>query len=159
VELEKLFVVLEHALPDREQLHRIARELTSDSPDDLPQGDDLQRVLDAAAGLTRYEAEGAFALSLTRHNTLRPDVLWELQAQALAKSGLASLYRGEQRSFEQLRGVEHLRRLTAQLLRPDCPVPPKGWLFVGPPNCGKTTVAKAIAADHGWPLVLGDLPA
>jgi hypothetical protein len=31
----------------------------------------LQRVLDAAAGLTRYEAEGAFALALTRHNAIR----------------------------------------------------------------------------------------
>ena len=75
VELEKLFVVLEHALPDRAQLERIARELTSDSPDDLPQGDDLQRVLDAAAGLTRYEAEGAFALSLDpaqRHAAREP---------------------------------------------------------------------------------------
>ena len=41
VELEKLFVVLEHALPDREQLERIARELTSDEPGDLPKGDDL----------------------------------------------------------------------------------------------------------------------
>src|SRR5205807_5314430 len=56
VELEKLFVVLDHALPDRAALERIARELTTDSPDDLPQGDDLHRVLDAAAGLTRYEA-------------------------------------------------------------------------------------------------------
>ena len=56
-ELEKLFVVLEHALPDREQLERIARELTSDHPEELPQGDDLACVLDAAAGLTRYEAE------------------------------------------------------------------------------------------------------
>src|SRR5581483_4946820 len=54
VELEKLFVVIEHSLPDREQLEGIARELTSDSPDDLPNGDNLQRVLDAAAGLTRY---------------------------------------------------------------------------------------------------------
>jgi hypothetical protein len=36
VELEKLFVVLEHPLPDRDQLLRIARELTSDRPDDLP---------------------------------------------------------------------------------------------------------------------------
>src|SRR5262249_60015928 len=32
VELEKLFVVLDHPLPDRNQLERIARELTSDSP-------------------------------------------------------------------------------------------------------------------------------
>src|SRR4029078_11733240 len=61
VELEKLFVVLDHALPDREQLHRIAQELTRHQPDDLPTGEALQRVLDAAAGLTRYEAEGAFA--------------------------------------------------------------------------------------------------
>src|SRR5262249_30352206 len=70
VELEKLFVVIEHTLPDRGQLERIARELTADHPEDLPQGEDLVRVLDAAAGLTRYEAEGAFALSLTRHNAL-----------------------------------------------------------------------------------------
>lgn len=83
VEVEKLFVVLEHALPDREQLERIARELTSDNPADLPQGDDLARVLDAAAGLTRYESEGAFALSLTRHNSLRPQTIWELKAQTL----------------------------------------------------------------------------
>jgi hypothetical protein len=159
VELEKLFVVLEHPLPDREQLLGIARELTSDQPQDLPQGTDLQCVLDAAAGLTRYEAEGAFALSLTRHNTIRPDTIWELKAQALAKSGLCSLYRGERKSFDRLRGIDHIRRLTSQLLRPDCPVPPKGWLFVGPPNCGKTTVAKALAADNGLPLILGDLPA
>jgi len=158
VELEKLFVVLQHALPDHVQLERIARELTSDSPDDLPKGEALQRVMDAAAGLTRYEAEGAFALSLARHNAIRPEVIWELKAQALTKSGLCSLYRGERTTFDRLRGVDHVRHLTAQLLRPDCPVPPKGWLFVGAPNCGKTTVAKAIAADNGMPLILADLP-
>jgi hypothetical protein len=159
VELEKLFVVLEHALPDREQRERIARELTADHPEDMPQGDALQRVLDAAAGLTRYECEGAFALSLTRHNAIRPEAVWELKAQALAKSGLCSLYRGEPKTFDTLRGVDHIRRLTGQLLRPGCPVPPRGWLFVGPPNGGKTSVAKAIAADNALPLVLADLPA
>jgi hypothetical protein len=158
LELEKLFVVIDHALPDRPQLERIARDLTNDRPEDLPQGEALARVLDAAVGLTRYEAEGAFALSLTRHQALRPECLWELKGQALAKSGLCALYRGEPRSFDQLHGVEHIRRLSQQLLRPDCPVPPKGWLFVGPPNIGKTSVAKAIATDNHLPLILADLP-
>jgi hypothetical protein len=52
IELEKLFVMLDHALPDRPQLERIARELTSDQPEEMPQGEAVQRVLDAAAGLT-----------------------------------------------------------------------------------------------------------
>ncbi|MEI4563237.1 hypothetical protein, partial [Klebsiella pneumoniae] len=73
VELEKVFVVVEHALPDRDQLQRIAQELTTDSPNELPKGDGLQRVLDAAAGLTRYEAEGSFALSIARHGIIRPE--------------------------------------------------------------------------------------
>ena len=71
VELEKLFVVVEHTLPDRAQLEQIARGVTAENPEEMPQGDDLQRVLDAAAGLTRYEAEGAFSLSLIRHDALR----------------------------------------------------------------------------------------
>ena len=56
IELEKLFVILEHPLPDREQLGQIARQVTSDKPEDLPAGEQLNRILDAAAGLTRYEA-------------------------------------------------------------------------------------------------------
>ena len=51
-ELDKLFVVIEHQLPSREQILRIAQELTSENPKDLPEGEDLDRILDAAAGLT-----------------------------------------------------------------------------------------------------------
>ncbi len=58
VELEKLMVVVEHDLPNREQLEQIARGIATEESE-LPAGDDLQTVLDAAAGLTRYEAEGA----------------------------------------------------------------------------------------------------
>jgi hypothetical protein len=44
IELEKLFVVLNHELPRREALEQIARELTSDEPAGLPDGDGLASI-------------------------------------------------------------------------------------------------------------------
>src|SRR5690606_17426894 len=87
VELEKLFVCLEHELPNREQLQEIAEGIAT-GDGELPEGAELDRVLDASAGLTRYEAEGAFSLAVCRHGRLEPSVIWELKTQALKKSGL-----------------------------------------------------------------------
>src|SRR5688572_29183888 len=56
VELEKHFVVIEHDLPDRDQLRSIAAGVATE-PGEMPDGVDLDRLLDAASGLTRYEAE------------------------------------------------------------------------------------------------------
>ena len=61
VELEKQFVVIEHDLPGRDQLEAIARSIAAE-PGELPGGDELGRVLDAAAGLTRFEAEETGAI-------------------------------------------------------------------------------------------------
>ncbi len=132
LELEKLFVVLEHALPDRDQLESIARELASENPADLPAGRDLERVLDAAAGLTRYEAEGAFALSITRHNIIRPETIWELKSQALKKSGLLTLHEGNER-FSDLGGLQNLKDFCRRALVGDKPVKPRGVLLLGRP--------------------------
>jgi hypothetical protein len=158
LELEKLFVVIEHALPDRTQLERIARELTSDSPEDLPAGEDLQRVLDAAAGLTRYESEGAFSLSLTRHNAIRPDVLWELKAQSLKKNNLLTLHRGTER-FDDLGGLANLKDFCRLALRPGRRVQPRGILLLGVPGTGKSAFAKSLGNEMGRPTLLLDVGA
>ena len=83
-ELEKHFVVLEHELPNREQLEEIARGIGTEDGE-LPNGTELTRVLDSAAGLTRYEAEGACSLSLVRHGRIAPEPVWELKSQMLKK--------------------------------------------------------------------------
>ncbi len=44
IELEKLFVVVEHELPDREQLSEIAREIAT-GESELPEGNELEVVL------------------------------------------------------------------------------------------------------------------
>jgi hypothetical protein len=159
VELEKLFVVIEHQLPDRHQLERIAHELTSDQPDDLPKGDDLQRVLDAAAGLTRYECEGAFALSLTRHNALRPQAIWDIKAGTLKKHGLLTLHRGGE-SFADLGGLQSLKdfcRLALAPRRSSVSVKPRGILLLSPPGCGKSAFCKALGNEVGRPTLILDI--
>ena len=90
IELEKLFTVVEHELPDREQLAEIARGVATE-PEELPEGAEFERMLDAASGLTRYEAESAFSLGLVRERRLEAEPLWEQKAQMLRKSSALSL--------------------------------------------------------------------
>jgi hypothetical protein len=156
VELEKLFVVLDHALPRREQREHIAQELTTDQPDDLPSGAARQRVLDAAAGLTRYEAEGAFALSLARHNAIRPESIWELKGQALKKNNLLTLHRGGE-TFADLGGLDNRKDFCKRALQPGKAVKPRGVLLLGVPGSGKSCFAKGLGNETGRPTWLLDV--
>lgn len=158
VELEKLFVVIQHDLPGRDQLEQIARELTSDEPAGLPAGNDLQRVLDAAAGLTRYESEGAFALSIARHGVIRHDVVTDLKAQTLKKSNLLTLHRGTE-NFASLGGLANLKDFCRRALRPGQQVKPKGILLLSPAGCGKSAFCRALGTEVGRPTLLLDIGA
>src|SRR5262249_33681571 len=139
-------------------LERIARELTADSPQDLPEGEALARVLDAAAGLTRYEAEGSFALSLTRHNALVPESIWELKAQALRKNNLLTLHRGGG-TLAGLGGLANLKDFCRRALRPGRAVQARGVLLLGVPGVGKSAFARCLGNEAGRPTLLLDLGA
>ena len=160
VELEKQFVVIQHELPDRGQLRKIAEEVATEDGE-LPSGESLDRVLDSAAGLTRYEAEGAFSLSLVRHERVDPDVIWSLKSQTLRKSGLLGLHRGGER-FDQLGGLDNLKAFSLRALRrknatTDCQ--PRGVLLLSPPGCGKSAFAKSLGNETGRPTLTLDFGA
>ena len=157
VELEKLFVVVDHDLPGRDQLEVIARGVATE-PGELPGGDGLASVLDAAAGLTRVEAENAFSLSLVRHGKLAPEVLWEIKSGTLKKSGLLTLHRGGE-TFADLGGLDALKSFCSRALRPGRPegVRARGVLLLGPPGSGKSALAKALGAETGRPTLILDV--
>jgi len=160
-ELDKLFTVVDHELPGREQLEELARGVAVQEGE-LPDGDELARVIEAAAGLTASEAENAYSLALVRHGKLEPETLWELKSQQLKKSGLVSLHRGTE-SFDQLGGLENLKAFCLRAMRRQSEGAvrnrPRGVLLLSPPGCGKSQFAKALGNETGRPTVVLDVGA
>jgi len=150
--------VLEHELPSREQLHEIAQGIATEEGE-LPQGHELEMVLDAAAGLTRYEAENAFSLSLVRSGRITPAAIWDIKRQTLKKSGLLSLYRGGE-DFSSLGGLTALKAFCRRSLLQPSRNPkkrPRGVMLLSPPGCGKSQFAKALGAETGRPVLMLDV--
>jgi hypothetical protein len=160
VGLDRQFVVIEHDLPGRDQLRQIASSIAVE-PGELPNGESLDAVLDAAGGLTRFEAENAFSLSLIRHSRVAADVMWELKTQTLKKSGLMTLHRGGE-TFADLGGLESLKAFCSRSLtrKPGNPLSrPRGVLLLGVPGTGKSAFCKSLGNEVGRPTLILDIGA
>jgi hypothetical protein len=159
IELDKLLVVIEHERPDRTQLEAIARGIATED-DELPSGHSLDLILDASSGLTRYEAENAYSLSLVRHGRIEPSAIWELKTQTLKKGGLLSLYRGDD-DFSGLGGLAALKAFTRRALlhggRGDRLARPRGVMLLSPPGCGKSQFCKSLGKEVGRPVLILDV--
>ncbi|MEX0824693.1 MAG: AAA family ATPase, partial [Pirellulaceae bacterium] len=124
---------------------------------------------DASAGLTRYEAEGAYSLSLVREGQLSAETVWKLKSGMLKKSGLLGLHRSGE-DFSKLGGLEGLkafcRRATMRSSsqaseseggRPN--VRARGVMLLGTAGVGKSAFAKALGAETGRPTLTLDIGA
>lgn len=185
-EIEKIFHVIDLPLPTAAELFAMQQDLargvhlqgdsgeTSDSGDsgdssdsgnsrDAGGGVDLvvnEATARAAKGLTEFEAETAFALSLVKQGRFSQRVITEVKAQMIRKSGLMEFW--EPVELREVGGLTNLKRYIANRARAFLPgndaLPkPKGILLVGIPGTGKSLSCKATASILGWPLIRLDI--
>jgi len=155
VELDRQFVVLNHELPTKEQLWELMDNVVE--KEELPSDDDTKSlVLQAASGLTRYEAEGAVSLSVlrtqdeeTRLGRIEPEIIWDVKAKSLKKRGLLELYEGDA-SFSKMGGMDYFHQFSTKLLGRGVEDPklfPKGLMLLGVPGSGKTQAVRCLGND------------
>lgn len=157
-ELEREFIVLDYALPNKAALEPILESICRSAEKPVPVAEARDAVLDAASGLTTIEAENAFALSLVETGDVQADLVAREKAQTIRKNGLLEICQAE--PLDRIGGLDVLKdwltkrkdAFTARAVAYGLPSP-KGLLIAGIPGTGKSLTAKATAAAFGRPLL------
>lgn len=150
VELQRLFTVLEHHLPNEDELLAIANDLY-EVPDN-PHTGNLECAR-AALGLTRGEAENAFALSLVKTGDMNPKEVYNLKAQAIKKTGLLTLSQSHE-TFTDIGGLDGLKTFCHKSLRSRHPsAASRGVVLLGLSGTGKSAFARALGNECGRPTL------
>jgi len=156
-ECDKYFHVIDLPLPNENELFTLQGELGKQTKIET----DLNAAR-AAMGLTEFEAETAYALSLIRSGRFSTRVISEAKSQMIRKSGLMEFW--SPADINDVGGLGHLKAFISNRAKAFLPenfkLPhPKGLLLVGIPGTGKSLSSKATASILGWPLIRLDIAA
>ena len=154
IQLQPFFHLIEMKLPDEEALMRLQAEIGETT--NIRTNRKASRL---ATGLTEFQAETAFSLSLVKKGYFSSKVITEAKAQMIKKSGLLELYPSA--DMQNVGGMKRLKSYIqnrAQAYAPDSSLPrPKGILLVGIPGTGKSLSARAVASMLDFPLLRLDI--
>ncbi|MCX5814169.1 MAG: AAA family ATPase [Proteobacteria bacterium] len=156
-EVEKFFHVIDLPLPGDEELFKLQTDIGN--PLNIKPN---RKAARAAKGLTEFEAETAYALSLIRRGYFSTRTISEAKSQIIKKSGLMEFWEPE--DISNVGGLQLLKsyiQKRSQAFSPENVTLPqlKGILLVGIPGTGKSLASKATASILGWPLIRLDIGA
>jgi hypothetical protein len=157
VEIDSFFTILDFRLPSRDELRLIQQELGESVGVEV-----AEEAVEAALGLTEFESETAFALSLVLKKRFCPQVITEQKRQMIRRTGLMEFWPPV--PVEQVGGLDLLKEYLKNRKKAFEPgneyLPkPKALLLVGIPGTGKSLSCKAAASIFGWPLIRLDISA
>jgi SpoVK/Ycf46/Vps4 family AAA+-type ATPase len=158
-ELEREITVIEFALPGKQQLGLVLDGIIESAQLKTIEGEQRDKILDAASGLTTIEAENAFALSVVESKAVDPAIVAREKASVVKKNSILEIIETKE-SLESIGGLDVLkewllkRRHAFSQRAIDYGLPtPKGLLIIGIPGTGKSLTAKATAKVFGVPLL------
>jgi SpoVK/Ycf46/Vps4 family AAA+-type ATPase len=173
IELEKELVVVDYDLPTFEEISELLdaiievvaknNEITIDVTPEVK-----EKLVKAALGLTRSEAESAFARVIVIDKTLNEsdiDRILEEKKQAIRKTKLLEYYELKE-EFSNIGGLDCLKdwlskrgvAFTQKAQQYGLPQP-KGIMLIGVQGCGKSLTAKAVSNLWKIPLLRLDIGA
>lgn len=169
VDLEKTVTVVDLPLPSLEDIEQVLDQIIDTNRDsikvNLP-AEDRQRLVQAALGLTRNEAENAFARAIASDGVLDQsdiELVLEEKRQTIRKSGLLEFIPPEG-TLDDVGGLENLKRWLTKRNSSwlgdaaDWSIPfPKGILITGVPGCGKSLTAKCTSSLWSMPVLRLDV--
>lgn len=168
VELEKDVTVIEFPLPKTDEIGKQVEDVIkamkdNKSVDVALEADMRELIVHSAQGLTRDEIESALARSLVECKKLTVDTIIEEKKQIVRKTGMLEFYPAD-KSLKDVGGHEllkewlHNRTKSFTDAAREFGIPaPRGILILGVQGCGKSLIAKAIAATWNLPMLKMDV--
>jgi len=166
IELEKDVVVLDFPLPDMGELDEVLSQHLSKNQNRRTTTEVREKLLKAALGLTKDEAEKVYRKAHVKANKLTEDeveIVLSEKKQLIRRNGILE-YVEEDETINAVGGLEELKKWLKQRsnafterARSYGLPQPKGMLILGVPGCGKSLIAKTTSRLWGLPLLRLDM--
>lgn len=166
VELEKEVVVLDYPLPNLSELDHVLSSRLAQSKNKRLDTETREKLLKAALGLTKDEAEKVYRKAQVKAGHLtgeEVDIVLSEKKQLIRRNGVLE-YIEEDETINSVGGLEELKKWLNQRSNAfterarDYGLPqPKGMLILGVPGCGKSLIAKTTSRLWGLPLLRLDM--